>query len=162
MEKSQCPAGENYGFLPAVTLGLVGPRNSSGALLDGWNQPLHYAVSAADHPSRGQVGASDYTTSDELREVGMSELASELEICAVAASGDCPAEQLLANQVPVVFFSTGKATQASMTEGENLDGDNVYVSHPYSQVVENRFDDHVRWIPENILLYRLLQAGVVP
>ena len=162
VEKNSCAAGENFGVLPAVTLGLPGPRNEQGALLDGWNQPFRYAVSAADHPSAGSPGLHDFTSSGEWREVGMSELASELQICAVAVSGNCPAAQLLANQVPVLFFSSGKAQQASATELENIDGDNVYVSHPFSQSSTNYFDDRIRWIPENILFFRLLQAGVVP
>lgn len=162
IEKEECGVGRNYGRLPAITLGLPGARDAQGALLDGWNQPIHYAVSAADHPTRGLVGWSDFTTSDELREVGMSELASELAICATAVSTDCPVDQLLANQVPVIFFSKGKPLDDSLIEQENTDGDDVYVSHPYSQTDANHFDDRVRWIPENILLYRLLQAGVVP
>lgn len=162
VERTTCGTGDNYGLLPAVTLGLPGPRDENGALLDGWNQPFHYAVSAADHPSRGRPGSNDFTASDEWRDVGMSELASELQICGVAATGNCPAPQLLANQVPVIFFSTGKVQQASATEIENTDGDNVYVSHPYSQAINNYFDDRIRWIPENILMFRLLQAGVLP
>ena len=162
IEKDECGTGNNYGLLPAITLGLPGARNQQGALLDGWNQPIHYAVSAADHPSRGLVGWSDYTTSDEINAVGMSELASELEICAIAVAAACPPDQLLANQVPVIFFSKGKPLDDSTIEQENTDGDDVFISHPYSQSTANRFDDRVRWIPENILLFRLLQAGVVP
>ncbi len=162
IEKTTCGSNNNYGLLPAITLGLPGARDARGALLDGWNQPIHYAVSAADHPSRGLVGASDFTTSNDLREVGMGELASELEICATSVAGDCPVDRLLANQVPVIFFSKGKPVEDSEIEQENTDGDHVFVSHPYSQAVQSRFDDRVRWIPENILMFRLLQAGVVP
>jgi len=161
IERSDCPAGENHGLVPATTLGIDGHRNQDGALLDHWGQPIRYAVSAADHSSRGRPGSPDFTTSDEIREVGMGEVASELVICSENA-GTCARNDLLANQVPVVFYSLGKPGEASLFESENIDDDSVFLDRPYSQAAGLSYDDMLRWIPENILLYRLLQAGVLP
>lgn len=162
IEVTDCTLASRYGTVPAVTLALPGKRNEHGALVDAWNQPLHYMVSASDHPQRGNPGRPDFTTSSEMGQVGMMHLAAEIQICAEPVSGDCPRRALLANQVPVVFFSSGKPAEHSALEAENLDGDAVFVHRDYSAVAGHRFDDLLHWIPENLLFYRMLQAGVLP
>jgi len=162
IEIIDCTLTSRYGTVPAVTLALPGKRNEHGALVDAWNQPLHYMVSASDHPQRGEPGQLDFTTSSEMGRVGMMHLAAEIQICAEPAGGDCPRRALLANQVPVVFFSSGKPAEHSSLEAENLDGDAVFVHRDFSAAAGNRFDDLLHWIPENLLFYRMMQAGVLP
>lgn len=162
IELPDCTLSSRYGTVPAVTLALPGKRNAHGALVDAWNQPLHYIVSASDHPQRGEPGRPDFTNSGEMQQVGMMHLAAEIQICAEPAAGDCPRRALLANQVPVVFFSSGKPAEHSSLEAENLDGDAVFVHRDFSTAAGHRYDDLLHWIPENLLFYRMMQAGVLP
>ena len=161
-EAEQCEGNSIKGTVPAITLGLPTHRNVQGAALDAWNQPLHYVVSGADHPSAGQAGTPDFISSGEMQRVGMANLAASLQICAEPATSSCPRRSLLANQVPVLIYSTGKPAEPSDFESENLDDDTVFVSRDYSQVQGFHFDDLITWIPENLLFYRMMQAGVLP
>ncbi len=162
VERSTCAGTDAQGVVPAVTLGLPGHRNEHGAALDAWNQPVRYVVSQADHDTAGQTGSPDFTTSGDMQQVGMGELASDLQICAAPAGSNCPTRSLLANQIPVLFFSTGRPDKVSPIEQENLDHDRVFVHRDYSQVDDQHFDDLMHWIPENLLFFQLLQAGLLP
>jgi len=161
-EAEQCEGDSIKGTVPAITLGLPTNRNAAGAALDAWNQPLHYVVSGVDHTEAGQAGAADFTSSGEMQRVGMANLAASIQVCAEPANANCPRRSLLANQVPVLVFSTGKPAEPSDLESENLDDDSVFVSRDYSQVQGLHFDDLITWIPENLLFYRMMQAGVLP
>ena len=162
VERTTCSGADAQGVVPAVTLGVPGQRNEFGAAVDAWNQPIRYVVSQADNGTAGNSGSPDFTTAGELSQVGMAELASELQICASPASGACPRRSLLANQIPVLFYSTGQPDKLSEVEKENTDFDNVFVHRDFSQVEDQHFDDLIRWIPENLLFFQLLQAGVLP
>ena len=161
-EAEPCEGNSIKGTVPAITLGLPTHRNENGAALDAWNQPLHYVVSGVDHTEAGQRGLPDFTSSGEMQRVGMANLAASLEICAEPAGANCPRRSLLANQVPVLVYSTGKPAEPSELESENLDDDAVFVKRDYSQVQGLHFDDLLTWIPENLLFYRMMQAGVLP
>ncbi|GAB6043731.1 prepilin-type N-terminal cleavage/methylation domain-containing protein [Endothiovibrio diazotrophicus] len=77
-----------------------------------------------------------------------------LKVCEEAA---CTTR--LATDLPAVILTTGpRAEAASAEERENLDDDTTFVLRPPSAA----FDDHLRWLPTNRLLNRLVAAGVVP
>ena len=50
------------------------------------------------------------------------------------------------------------AAGANVSQQENSDGDNIFVS----DIVSAGFDDHVVWLPPTTLLGRLLEAGALP
>jgi len=159
LEKCTGPAAS--GFVPAASLGLSGPRDAEGRLLDSWSRPLHYIVSVSDHAEQGVPGQPDFTTPGELRRVGMRSLRSELVICTTAVE-TCAKQDIRANQVPLVVLSTGRLDRGTATELENQDHDNTFVVQPYTTLPEHEFDDLLGWISENILFYRLIQAGELP
>lgn len=134
------------GYLPAADLGVPAQ--------DPWGMRYFYRVTdtfADDGPPPGAMSFN---------------LASNGNINIRSASGSV---QLIANNVPVVVFSTGpnKAITlalASADEDENIDGDIDFVSKIF--VPENSsleaFDDIVKWIPTPVLMYRMVQAGKLP
>jgi len=162
-----CPAQSNSalegdcsassGFVPSATLGVAGPADDNGLLLDSWNQPLRYSVTLAD---ANADGLADFLTSHQIRDVGMADLKPDLQICQQASG--CGG--MRANQVTAVVFSTGRngATTASTDELENLDADRRFVSRDLDQAGEQQFDDQVIWLSENVLYSKLIQAGVLP
>lgn len=163
IEVSDCSsAGAWLGAVPAATLGLGGPRSPAGHLIDAWGRPIRYAVSTSDHPEYGTPGTADFLVTGEMNKVGMRNLHGNLEICSEVSSGDCRLAALRANQVPALIFSLGRDVSDSGPGSENLDGDRVFLRQEYSGSKENGFDDLLVWISENILFYRLLQAGVLP
>lgn len=158
---ANCSAQSSSGYVPSATLGLVGKRDDRGRLLDSWNQPLHYVVSASDHQSQGHPGKPDFTSAGEMLQVGMRNLKSELTLCRRAAN-NCPRGDIQANQVPLIVYSTGSNRDRTPDQLENLDGDPLFVARDYSQQPGNEFDDLVDWLPENQLFYMLVKAGELP
>lgn len=147
-----CTSG--HGYVPAVTLGLVGHYDIDGLLSDSWGNPVTYHVSLSDADGDG---LPDFTTAQEMRDVGMQALNPEYQVC---ASGEC--QLLRANNLPVVLVSTGGSVNASADELENTNADLTFVSRDMDQSGDDQFDDMVIWLSENILYTRLLQAHVLP
>lgn len=154
------------GFLPAATLGLS-PTNQDGLLLDGWNQPIRYAVWT------GTVGSTSDPISriDGIKTATMTEVAkaSMLSVCSTITGitgTDCGTANSLTSTAPVIIFSVGKngATSVGADEAANLNGDPVFVSHePTSKDAANgEFDDIVVWLSPNILYNRMIAAGRLP
>ncbi len=142
------------GYVPAAVLGISGRYDSNGLLTDSWGSPIQYHVTLSDADSDG---LADFTTVEEMRDVGMQNLSPEYEVCGSAAC-----TQLRANRVPAVLISTGKLQSTSADEAENQDSDNRFVSRDIDMVGSDQFDDIVIWLSGNILLTRLLQAHVLP
>lgn len=161
-ELSECSGADAFGYVPVATLGLQGYLDAQGRLLDSWGSPILYSVSWSDHPDHGQFGQTDYTTTGEMSAVGMRYLSSNISVCQVAVQSTCPATQMLANQVPLIVLSTGRDISIQNHQSENQNGDSVFVHQPYSANSEIPFDDIVIWLSENLLFYRLIQAGVLP
>ena len=69
------------GGVPAATLGLLGSVNEAGAVLDPWGGPLRYALSQADHQSRGSAGLPDWSTSGEIAAIGLREVQADIRLC---------------------------------------------------------------------------------
>lgn len=143
-----------HGYVPAAALGITGRYDSNGLLTDSWGSPIQYHVTLSDADNDGQP---DFTTAEEMRDVGMQNLAPEYEVCSSAACN-----QLRANRVPAVVISVGKFHSGSADETENQNSDNRFVSRDPDSVGADQFDDIVIWLSGNILLTRLLQAHVLP
>jgi len=143
-----------HGYVPAATLGLTGHYDTNGLLTDSWGNPVSYHVSLSDADGDG---LPDFTTTQEMRNVGMQALNPEYQVC---ASSEC--ELFRANNLPVVLVSTGSAAHASSDELENINADLTFVSRDIDQSGDDQFDDIVIWLSENILYTRLLQAHVLP
>ena len=150
--ESECHV--SHGYVPAAVLGISGHHDDSGFLTDGWGMPIQYHVTLSD---ADDDGFSDFTTVEEMRDVGMQNLSPEFEVCNGAGCA-----QLRANRVPVVLISTGRVQNSSNDEIENQDSDSRFVSRDLDVVGDDQFDDIVIWLSGNILFTRLLQAHVLP
>lgn len=163
------------GFLPAITLGLT-PTNPNGYLLDGWNNPIRYAVTTYSHATFCPNGC--FTTANGIRNtwngsVGALVLAPDLQICNTATNiqnpgpltASCAAGTELATNAVSAIFSRGQngaIAPVSSDEQANGDDDRLLVSHLPSPAGANEFDDLVTWISPNILYNRLIAAGRLP
>lgn len=169
-------AGFFNGYVPSVTLGLS-PTNTNGYVLDGWNNPIRYAVAFlnddATNPtynvftkSSGMKNANNTCVSP--CSTGMSWIATKtlLTVCSVIAGGVCAANRTLTQNAVLIVYSTGKNTVTtggiSTDEAANLNGDTVFVSHEPFAAGANEFDDIVEWIPVNSVFAKLVQANQLP
>jgi len=149
------------GYLPATTLGLQ-PTNSSGLLVDGWNNPIRYAVTQVTTTTVTPAGA-DFTTTNKPNNVGLTALLPDLRVC--SDSSTCSASTYLINNAVAVIFSTGKNyPTAGVDETANLA---ATATTFYSRVptavgaTGGEFDDIVVWISPFILYNAMLQAGQI-
>jgi len=142
------------GYVPVVALGISGDYDKNGFLVDRWGQPIQYAVSLSDADNDG---LPDFTSTSEMRDVGMQTLTPDLEVC---DSAQCT--QLRANQIPVVLVSSGARRYESQNEAENRNADSRFVSRDLDLAGDDKFDDIVLWLSANVLYTRLLQAHVLP
>lgn len=138
------------GFLPAVELGLQ-PVDATGRLLDGWNQPVRYAITTDQH----------FTSADGLKSIWSNPATPpipNIEICQEAACGT-----ILSKSAVAVIFSTGRSGATGplgVDEIENLEapGDTRFIS----RTVSPDFDDRVLWLSPYLLYGRLIAAGRLP
>lgn len=163
------------GFLPAITLGLT-PTDPNGYLLDGWNNPVRYAVTTYNHATFCPNGC--FTTGNGIRNawngsVGALVLAPDMQVCSTATgiqnpgplTASCAAGTELSTNAVTVIFSRGQngATPPTSTDEQaNGDDDRLVVSHTPTPAGANEFDDLVIWISPNILYNRLIAAGRLP
>lgn len=156
------------GFVPAATLGLSGTTDSSGFLIDSWGQRIRYAVTS----SNTNAFTTASTPTAGMQGVGISILQPDLLVCTTSNSigaTSCGTNYYLTGTpgVPVVIFSTGKnGAQGSSgsDEAANLDANKTFVSHipAPSGATYGYFDDIVTWIPETVLINRMVAAGKLP
>lgn len=169
-----------HGFVPATTLGIEGGRNDDNLLLDPWASPLRYSVSNADVDADGNW---DFTTSGEMRDVSMANLAPDLVVCTTATGATATAcaapVSTVSATAPLLVYSLGKdwATSSGADQqenvGANLGGgpsgqsyrvasDVVFVTRARSVQAGNEYDDLLSW-PSALTLYqRLLAGGQLP
>lgn len=144
------------GFLPAVTLGIR-PVNSDGYAVDGWGNPIRYAVTQTDADG---AGGADFTTINEMNKVTIASLNPDLRV--YDNSGNFPGTYLINNAVAVVY-STGQngPTAVGDDEEDNLDGDRDFFSRVPTDAAAagGFFDDHVIWISPYILYNAMIEAG---
>lgn len=154
------------GGLPAATLGLAGPVDTSGALLDPWGRAMLYALGDADAEGAGTIGVSDWTDPVELRAVGIDALAGTLVACRTAGRGPCPAHEVRAHDLVFAVLSQGADTSALDLQARNAGaferGESVFTLAPRSVVDGHRFDDVIAWGSRAELVREMLRAGRLP
>ena len=159
------------GFLPALTLGLH-PTDPNGYALDGWGNPLRYAVTTSSHAT---CPNSCFTTTDGAKNawnVGPGTLSPDLHVCSTSAgttgggaNATCaPGTSLATNAVAVIFSrgANGGVVPTSDDEQANGNSDRLFVSHTPTATGANEFDDLVLWMSPNILYNRLIVVGRLP
>ena len=147
------------GYLPAVTLGLQ-PTDENGFSLDGWNNPIRYAVTQTDADS---AGGADFTTSNEMNKVTISALTPNLWVCDNSTACSSTPPFYLTNIAAAVIYSTGKngPTAVGIDESANLDTDNIFYSRTptASGATGGEFDDLMVWISPYVLYNAMIEAG---
>lgn len=160
-QRDQCLGDQAFGYVPAVTLGISGPIDKQGRLLDAWHRPIHYVVSTSDHATRGSPGMADFLTPGEMGNVGLTYLEPELVICREVTSSACSRTNLRANQIPVLVLSLGANDSTHGQQQHNQIPGPLFVAREFSSVSGSEFDDIVQWISENELYYQLVLADSV-
>lgn len=143
-----------WGFLPAATLGIQ-PTDPNGFAIDGWNNPIRYAITTAN--------SNSFTTVNGMSNTTIAVLAPDLRVCTNSTAIDCSATTYLINNAVAVIFSTGPtAAQGSggADEDENLDdNDTIFVSQTPVATAGNEFDHLVVWISPYVLYNAMIEAG---
>ncbi len=163
------------GLLPGVTLGLA-PTDQSGYVLDGWGNPIGYAVTSYKHGTFCPNGC--FTTANGIRtawngSVGALVLAPDLQVCNTAINIQTPGQltatcapnaELATTAVAVIYSrgTNGARAPSSTDEQANGDDDRLFISHTPTPLGANEFDDLVIWLSPNILYNRLIAAGRLP
>ncbi len=145
------------GGLPAASVGLLGTTSSAGAVLDAWGRPLRYALSRADHQSKGVVGLPDWSTAGEVAAIGLADVEADLRIC-LNADNKCVKQYLRADQLVAIVLSDGRDGSANANQKENQDGDTDYVLTAHSQIEATVFDDMMIALSSSDMAYWLLRA----
>ncbi len=159
-----------HGFLPSATLGINGPTNDDGLLLDPWGNPLRYSLQKT-------IGGSNPDFSDPVSIKsffkGGTALAPTPGITfQVCDTSDCSGS-ILANTAPAVIMTMGENWASSTSPNEvtnagtnSLGGhpvhagaDLIFVSAGYS---EDNFDDQLVWLSPYVLFSRMVSAGKLP
>lgn len=162
---------QQVGFLPAATLGIE-PTDSNGFALDGWNNRIRYAVTQVN--SAGGAVTPDFTTANEMANVGITALTPNLRVCntatgttATTCSGGVETNYLINNAVAVIYSVGATASQGAggADENENLNAalnvDQVFVSHGVTSAADvgGEFDHMVVWISPYVLYNAMIAAG---
>jgi len=161
------------GFLPGATLGLA-PLDTQGFVRDAWGTQrnrIRYAVFGAGNDVGGVT--NPFTSIGGMRAATLPALAAEphyLFICstgaAASASGCGPAVNQLTRRAAFVLVSLGANAAATPTPGSdearNVSGAPVFVYRDASAAAGNEYDDVVTWTPVNLVVSRLVSAGLLP
>jgi len=138
------------GRLPWVTLGIA-------AKFDAWGNPhqIHYTVNRA-FTSNNPLTFFTLTTAGTGNGI--------IEVHSNAATCNTNNKQV-ANNVPALIWSSAQndyASQGSVDEQENLNGDRCYVFREYNIAKNQEFDDQMVWLSPGILFNRMIEAGQLP
>lgn len=152
------------GFLPAVTLGLS-PVDAQGYRLDGWGgeaaNRVRYAISTAN--------SNAFTTQNGMKNIGMTTLAPDLQICNTGtgitnpgtATAACAANTALATDAVAVIYSLGKNAAIGGTTADELP--NVTADRAFVNAAQGiAFDDQLIWLSKSTLFNRMVAAGRLP
>lgn len=160
------------GFLPAASLG-VQPTDAQGFAVDAWDNRIMYAVTQSN---QGGALTPDYTTNNDINDVGivaLSQNTENLRVCssdvgvtATRCSGGTEGNFLINNAVAVIYSSgaTGSLAPGSASEASNptvaTNPKVVFVSREISlSDAPNEFDHIVTWISPYGLYSAMIQAG---
>lgn len=158
------------GFVPASTLGMA-PVNNQGLLIDGWNNPIRYAVSDV---TLGMT-PNALTTTNGIKTETIASLTGKnlLNICAsstgntVGPTPTCGTAIKLTDSAPALVFSIGKNANAGTLgpdESANTDNNLLFISHEQSSggAGNEDYDDILSWLSSGVLISRMVSAGVLP
>jgi hypothetical protein len=158
--------GTTGGFLPGATIGY-GHIDANGFALDGWNNPIRYAVAKTLTGCAGSSTLPHFVRAENLKANGITCQPNDLLVCKSASgitSSSCggAANQVVTQSLVVaIVFSIGR-TGASGARGPdetaNLNGDPVFVFH----TPDPAFDDQYTWLTVGELYGRLIAAGILP
>lgn len=151
-----------HGFVPAGTLGIRGPVDANGLLMDPWGNPIRYSVITTGTPA--------FTDSGSIRTFFNSNtsLPTMFSICEEDACTN-----RTHTSVPAVVFSLGPngMTYTSADEAQNA-GSQVMLGHPVKAETDldfvsaafsdENFDDQLVWLSPYILFNRMVSAGKLP
>lgn len=168
------------GYVPAATLGIT-PVNSQGQILDGWNNPVRYAVTTAAISNIYTFTAPGAMQSVVQTAGSFANLNSDLFVCASSpnpaspsfSTTNCGAATKLASTAPAVVYSNGANANFGSGSADELANASPYpnpTGSPNSyedQVFVSRdqtptFDDIVVWLSPNTLINRLVAVGKLP
>lgn len=170
-----CPATSNnfedpacnemHGFVPSGSLGLTGPLNADGLLVDPWGNPFRYSVIIDE-----ATGSPDFTSRSSIQiffNMGTTLASGDMfEVC-----DDSACTQTFSNTVPAVVLSMGANFGDYSSPDEIMNaGDQTLNGYPikddYRFVSANfsaeNFDDQLIWLSPYILFNRLVSAGKLP
>lgn len=168
-----------YGYLPAAALGISN-INSSGLTLDGWHQPIRYAVISKTINGQGEV----FTTAGGIKAATMTNVANTTPLFSICTgstaitspgtgSAACTTAGKLTDRAVAVIWSTGKNTETGGTDADESQNPNpattvtadpafVYHEPAPDTASGGEFDDQVVWIATNVLFNRMIAAGQLP
>lgn len=135
-----------HGFVPSATLGLNGKFDANRLITDSWGEPLRYSLN--------NVSSWEYA-----KRITVNSPPPNFDIC---ESSSCASGDILASQVVAVIFSLGPdraATATSPDQTENLNNNDIFVSHIPIEASGAEFDDIVHWLSPNTLVLHMVKAG---
>ena len=148
------------GGVPVNVLGMIGPIDSSGALVDPWSRPLTYHVSMADVNAADAPNSPDWLTAQSISTINFTKLQADLQVCREALQGRCQGVAESAADIVAVVVSHGAKDYDR--ERDNRNHDRKFISAPISTADEYAFDDQLTWLGRSELIYLALQAGWLP
>ncbi len=162
-----------YAYLPGRDLGMQGNYDSNNRLLDPWGQPYRYGVSSSTSNA-----ADNFVDRNQIRAQGVDGMNGDIFICddsnTTGANANCStvSGNEVMSRVAAIVVSTGKdrgRTPTSNIQAENQDNfnnsstaDHVYIYAQRSDASGAEYDDLVKWLPTNLLLSKLIEAGQLP
>lgn len=135
-----------HGFVPSATLGLNGRFNASRLMVDAWGEPLRYSL-------------NDVNTWEYAKNIQINSAAPNYDVC---ESAGCSGGGILASQVLALVFSLGPDrdnSPGSADQSENLDNDDIFVSHYPIETIGSEYDDIVLWVAPSTLVLHLVKSG---
>ena len=121
-----------HGFVPAVSLGIAGPTNLDGLLLDAWGNPIRYSFDLSNLRVCSTASCSSPVT-------GVTAV-----IYSMGADGALRPTSTDQSENGETRTSTLNAGPLGIRYWVSNDPD--FVSHEYSTASGNEFDDLVRWV----------------
>jgi prepilin-type N-terminal cleavage/methylation domain-containing protein len=166
------PCTTQLGFLPAASLGIQ-PTDAQGFAVDAWDNRIMYAVTQSN---QGGALTPDYTTNNDINDVGivaLSQNTENLRVCssdvgvtATRCSAGAETNFLINNAVAVIYSTgaTGSVAPGGPSEAINpsiaTNPKIVFVSRDISILdPPNEFDHLVTWISPYVLYNAMIQAG---
>jgi prepilin-type N-terminal cleavage/methylation domain-containing protein len=157
-----------HGFVPISTLGLYGPVNTDGLLMDPWQNPVRYSVAPLQYS--GQTAFTNATSLGALFDAAALSSTNMLRVC---YHDDCLVDEIHSDIVPALVFSMGDNWASYTSDDEIMNAgsttlgtyaikpstDRDFVNTTYS---EENFDDQIVWLSPYVLFNRLINAGKLP